>query len=309
MKQIEIKSPIQQINNNLWVKREDLIPFSFGGNKARKAFLFFEEFKKGSYDCVLTYGSSSSNHCRVIANLCAAKNIPCYIVSPAEKYVETFNSILINIFGAKVIVVPVEKVHDTINDTINALCNDGKKPFFIQGGGHGNIGTQAYVDCYNEIVEWESENKIHFDYIFFASGTGTTQAGLICGQIMNNDQRKIIGISIARNTSRGKSIISDSIKEYLCCHGIYQKDFEEKIIFIDDYIGNGYSDKTKKVDEVIKQVMISYGLPLDETYTGKAFCGMKDYIEKHNIINKNILFIHTGGTPLFFNFLQNIKRI
>ena len=35
--------------------------------------------------------------------------------------------------------------------------------------------------------------------IFFASGTGTTQAGLICGQIENADNdRKIIGISIAR---------------------------------------------------------------------------------------------------------------
>ena len=29
--------------NHLYIKREDLIPFSFGGNKARKAVLFFKE--------------------------------------------------------------------------------------------------------------------------------------------------------------------------------------------------------------------------------------------------------------------------
>ena len=38
-------TPIQflgeYLNNNLYIKREDYIPFSFGGNKARKAKLFF----------------------------------------------------------------------------------------------------------------------------------------------------------------------------------------------------------------------------------------------------------------------------
>ena len=44
-----------------------------------------------------------------------------------------------------------------------------------------------------------------------------------------------------------------------------------------------------------------YGIPLDETYTGKAFMGMSEYI--YEISDKNILFIHTGGTPLFFDAL------
>lgn len=35
-------TPIQQLNKNLYIKREDTIPFSFGGNKARKAQLFLQ---------------------------------------------------------------------------------------------------------------------------------------------------------------------------------------------------------------------------------------------------------------------------
>ena len=61
-----VNSIIQELGqyqgNQLYIKREDLIPFSFGGNKARKAALFFEDFDKGGYDCIVTYGSSSSNH-------------------------------------------------------------------------------------------------------------------------------------------------------------------------------------------------------------------------------------------------------
>lgn len=46
-----VNSIIQELGqyqgNQLYIKREDLIPFSFGGNKARKAALFFEDFDKG----------------------------------------------------------------------------------------------------------------------------------------------------------------------------------------------------------------------------------------------------------------------
>lgn len=31
---------------------------------------------------------------------------------------------------------------------------------------------------------------------------------------------------------------------------------------------------------------------------------MEQYIESNSLKNKNILFIHTGGTPLFFDNLQ-----
>ena len=65
--QVMINTPTiylgKEFNNNLYMKREDMIPYSFGGNKARKGFLFFEEIDKGNYDCVVTYGSSHSNHC------------------------------------------------------------------------------------------------------------------------------------------------------------------------------------------------------------------------------------------------------
>ena len=48
-------------------------------------------------------------------------------------------------------------------------------------------------------------------------------------------------------------------------------------------------------------MLSNHGIPMDSTYTAKAYTGMMDYIEKQEIKNKNILFIHTGGTPLFFD--------
>ena len=108
----------KEFNNTLYIKREDLIPYSFGGNKARKGFLFFEDIDKGNYDCVVTYGSSHSNHCRVIANMSAERGMPCFIVGPEEVSDRTYNSRLMKLFGAKIITVPVENFHKTIEKTL-----------------------------------------------------------------------------------------------------------------------------------------------------------------------------------------------
>lgn len=301
--QLRCNTPIVYIGmeqgNKLYIKRDDLVPYSFGGNKARKGVLFFEEIEKGGYDCVVTYGSSHSNHCRIISNMAAARGLPCFIIGPSEVADSTFNSKFMKLFGADIKTVPINEVHDTIKEKIEKLRNIGKKPFFIPGGGHGNIGTEAYVRCYEEIREYEMQTGVKFSYIFLASGTGTTQAGLVCGQIKNHDDRQIVGISIARKNPRGRNIVIDSIKEYM--PGISDDEIQKNTLFVDNYIGDGYGADCKEIREVIKDAMIQFGLPLDSTYTGKAFLGMKKYIDKESISGSHVLFIHTGGTPLFFD--------
>ena len=303
-------TPIQNIaeinGNRLYIKREDMIPFSFGGNKARKAKLFFEKIDHGEYDCVVTYGSSSSNHCRVVANMAASRNIPCYIISPKESSKHTYNTDMMSFFGAEIIVCSVDQVHNTIEKKLDQLKCQGHTPYFIAGGGHGNLGTQAYVDCYEEIRRFERENQVRFDYIFHASGTGTTQAGLVCGCLINRDEKRVIGISIARRNPTGRNVVLNSIRDYLLEHRASVKDdkIEEATIFVDEYIYGGYGVHNGDVDNTIKNVMTQYGIPLDSIYTGKAFAGMVDYIDTNAIENKNILFIHTGGTPLFFDAIR-----
>lgn len=295
-------------NNSIFIKRDDLIAFSFGGNKARKAMNFFEEIDAGDYDCVVTYGSSSSNHCRIVSNMAAARKLPCYIIAPQETSELTFNSMMMKLFSAKITVVPLEKVHDTIEKQLETLHEEGKKPYFIAGGGHGNLGTQAYVDCYNEIREYEAKNQMQFDYIFFASGTGTTQAGLVCGQLMDTTKtdRKIVGISIARKNPRGRQVVLDSVFEYMAEKEIEVKksEAEQVVLFNDDYVGLGYGKNNEEIKKTIQEIMLRYGIPLDSTYTAKAYNGMKKYIEQNGIKGKKILFIHTGGTPLFFDDLE-----
>ena len=299
---------IDQLNNTLggnilFMKRDDLIPFSFGGNKARKAKLFFKDLEIQKSNCVVTYGSSSSNHCRIIANIAVSKGLKCTIISPVEMSKTTFNSQMMELFGAEIISCKVSEVKDTINGELSRLTKEGYKPYFIEGGGHGNLGTKAYVEAYEEIRNFESENNIKFDYIFHTSGTGTTQAGLVCGKLINRDERQIIGISNARKNPYGGQVVLDSVNSYLEHIG-EESVGSEAINFVDDYVLDGYGAYNNEVLEVIREVLIKDGIPLDTTYTGKGFWGMTEFIKENQIVGKNILFIHTGGTPLFFDDLE-----
>ena len=297
---------LEENENRIFIKRDDFIPVSFGGNKARKALKFFGEIDAGGYDCVVTYGSSSSNHCRIISNMSKSRGLPCTIISPEEESEETFNSRLMELFDASIITVPVAEVSKTIEHTLQKLREQGKKPYFIAGGGHGNQGTQAYVECFEEIMDFEKALEEKYDYIFHASGTGTTQAGLVCGKLINNKETTIVGISIARRNPRGRQVVVDSVNEYLNEKGysFSPEQVEKAVEFTDLYIGDGYGKKSASVDEAIKEMMCKHGIPMDSTYVGKAYWGMKQYIQSEKLKNKNILFIHTGGTPLFFDDLN-----
>lgn len=303
--------------NQYYIKREDLIPFSFGGNKARKAAEFYKEIMACGADVVMTYGSNSSNHCRIIANMAASMGIACHVISPEENRERLYNTRLVENFGATVETCPVTEVSGTIDRRMETFRREGKNPYFIMGGGHGNPGTRACVNTYREIAAYEEQSGICFDYIFHASGTGTTQAGLVSGKLLldagrrENGQavsgQKIVGISIARTQERGREVVRQSIEDYLGARyaGLYR---ETELVFTDDYCMGGYGKYTPEVAETIEEVMKSDGIPMDTTYVGKAFFGMRRYAEAHGLQGKNILFIHTGGTPLYFDLLDRKNR-
>lgn len=295
--------------NELYIKRDDLYPISFGGNKARKGELFFREIDASGADYVVTYGSAASNHCCAIANLAAARRIPCRIITTSGEDERTANSRMVALFGAAFSRCPSDAVHDTIERTLEELRSQGRSPFFIPGGGHGNIGTQAYVDAYGEILRWEEARGIRFDYIFHASGTGTTQAGLVCGQLLNDDTgRRIVGISIARPAHQGRDVVTESVRNYLSAAGKAELYRDEAVRFEDTYTCGGYGKVTAAVRETALRILRDYGIPLCGTYTAKAFWGMEEYLKAHDISGKRVLFIHTGGTPLFFDDLKEMKQ-
>lgn len=71
----------------------------------------------------------------------------------------------------------------------------------------------------------------------------------------------------------------------------------DQVCFLDEYLCGGYGKYEEEIERTIEHVMEQYGIPLDPTYTGKAFTGMMKWLETHGNDGDPVLFIHTGGTP------------
>ena len=309
----EIQKLRSEKKNEIYIMREDLLPFSMGGNKVRIAGAFFRDMQEKNCDAMLIYGEKHSNLCRVLSNLCCSRGIFCVMIcSHGENEEEkvTNNTRFIEWSGTEIVHCKKTEIAETVEAQMNRLREMGKKPYYIYGDktGRGNEGTAAaaYAEAYDEIREYEKKMDREFDYIFLPSGTGATQSGLLCGHFRAEDKKKIMGIMISsREKERMFSVIQDGIEEYHKKSGRGLKtDYEKEIFLLDEYRIGGYGLYDERVKECIRRQYRTNGIPLDPIYTGKAFWGMEEYIKENHIKNSRILFLHTGGTPLFYDFLQ-----
>ena len=72
---------------------------------------------------------------------------------------------------------------------------------------------------------------------------------------------------------------------------------------LDEYLCGGYGLYSAEIEETIREMNRDYKLALDPTYTGKCFYGMLKEIEKGHL-SGNILFIHTGGYPIYLDWVS-----
>lgn len=284
-------------NQPIKVVREDVFPIFGGGTKARKAVDYERYLRENGYNAVVTCGGVHSNHNRAIALMVMANGWKCHLVyhgSKNEFRKGKGNAGLVMMAGAETEFVDVDGISNAMDNVMARFEAQGLKPYYIHGGGHDLPGGTAFVDAIKELKHQCDEVGYKPNYIFHATGTGSTQAGIAVGlDLVGWSDVKLIGISVARNEERGKKVVVDFANELAKHYGI-SKDYSDTIVFDDNYVGSGYDKRNKEVESFIKGVRQETSLLVDETYSGKAMYGMMDYIKK-NKLKGNFLFWLSGG--------------
>lgn len=283
---------------NIMFVRDDLFPFVGGGSKARKAVAYECFLKENGYNAVVTCGGIQSNHNRAMALMCARNGWKCHLCvqGSEERFLqEKGNALLVRMSGADYECINPNDTSQAMNSAINKLTTEGWKPFYVVGGGHNLPGGTCFVDAVIELKRQCDLISYKPDYIFLASGTGSTQAGIIVGlDIVGWHDVKCIGISVARQKERGKQVIADFATKLAEYYGI-QKDYTDSVLFNTDYLFGGYEKYTAEMEEYLLAATKKTGIAFDTTYSGKGFYGMMQEIEKQQLYGKNIIFWHTGG--------------
>ena len=280
----------------LLIKRDDTIPFGFGGNKVRKlAFVAAHAVADGA-DALVTTGGIQSNHARVTAAVAATLGMRCVLIANGVRQERpTANALLDALLGAEVrYVASREDRNAAIDDAVAQLARAGRRPFRIPLGASTPLGALGFARAIGEMLEQGPPP----DVIVHSSSSGGTQAGLLAGVALHGIATRVVGVS----PDDPAASIAGRVRDIL--HGMGPLLGVEGAalagagpIEIDEaFIGDGYgvpSDASREAQRLAAQ---REGIFVDNTYTAKALAGLIAAVRAGRIpADATVLFWHTGG--------------
>ncbi len=144
-------------NVNLWIKRDDLLGLTGGGNKTRKLEYSMADAIKAGADTIVTCGAVQSNHCRLTLSACIKEGLKCCLVVEERvpgsyKPEATGNNYLFRLLGAERIeAVGLGEAPAAVDKMAEELRKEGRNVYCIPGGASNAIGATGYVACAQEI--------------------------------------------------------------------------------------------------------------------------------------------------------------
>lgn len=314
----EGRTPIEKLEHltkyfagpNIYIKRDDLLGLSAGGNKTRKLeFVVADALEKGA-DTLVTCGAVQSNHCRLTLAAAVKEGLKCRLVleervANSYKPEASGNNFLYRLLGVEnITVVPGgSNMMQEMQKVVDKLDRQGRKGYLIPGGASNPIGATGYAACAQEILTQTYEMGIRIDHVVTASGSGGTHSGLLTGFFGCNSNIPVTGINVSRKKDEQEALIYKLTQETAERIGINQSIPRDAVTCFDDYVGPGYSLPTQGMVDAVKLLARLEGILLDPVYTGKTMAGFIDLIKKDYFKNQeNVLFMHTGGAPALYAY-------
>jgi L-cysteate sulfo-lyase len=280
----------------LLVKRDDALPFGFGGNKVRKLDLVAARARAEGADTLLTVGGVQSNHARATAAAAARLGLRCVLIlGGARPERPTGNNLLDGLLGAEIHYVSSrEERAPAMRAAADRLRAQGRHPFEIPLGASTPLGAMAYARAVAELLAQVAAP----DVIVHASSSGGTQAGLIAGCTLLGLPTRVLGISADDPAPALDAVVGDLVSGIdAALGGEGRLSAAAPPPHVDDsFVGEGYGIPTPASREALERAARTEALFLDPTYTAKAMAGLIARVRAGSFRpDQTVLFWHTGG--------------
>jgi D-cysteine desulfhydrase family pyridoxal phosphate-dependent enzyme len=310
----ELPTPVQEmprlsefVGRRLLIKRDDLTGLAFGGNKTRKLEFLSAAALAEKADTLITGGAPQSNHCRQTAAAAARLGLRCVLVLAGEpRAADDGNLLLDSLLGAEMVWAGDRPRDSVMRETVVREQQAGHTPYLIPYGGSNTLGALAYALAVRELAD----QGCRPDWIFFASSSGGTQAGLVLGARWFLPETIIYGVSVDAPAEALSQLVA-TLAEATAVSVGEALSFTPNMIHVDDrFCGAGYGVMGSPEREAIRLFARREGLLLDPVYTGRAAAGMLAMIRNNEIpAGDSILFWHTGGTPALWAYRELLSTI
>jgi len=298
-------SPVEELDGlrrvlgsgpRLLVKRDDALPFAFGGNKVRKLQLIAWDAKERGADTLITCGGIQSNHARITAAAAAKLGLRCILVlNGIPPQHPTANALLHRLLGAEIrYVADRAQRAPTMEAIAGELRQAGGKPYVIPLGASTPLGA---IGFHSAAIELSEQLPAPVDIIIHATSSGGTQAGLLAGCSSASPGTRVIGVSADESAASLEPVIRGLLQGIPAVLGGAADRFDAATIEVDDrFVGGGYGIPTPESQEAIELLARTEALFLDPTYTAKAMAGLIARVRAGEFHpDQTVLFWHTGG--------------
>ena len=300
----------------IWIKRDDQLGLAGGGNKTRKLEYVMAAALDAGAKAVMTVGAVQSNHCRLTLAAAKREGLECYLV--IEERVRgsyspqaSGNNMLFHLLGVRRIFVSpfgadIKAAIGKARETVRRETGDD--PYFIPGGASTSLGAAGYAAAMLELLGQCEEERLCFDNLVVASGSGGTHGGLLAGKALFSFPGAILGVSTRHPTAVQKTHIESLARETLVFLESNAAIPAEWVNVADDWVGPGYSIPDERTIEAIRLFANEEGVLLDPVYTGKAAAGLIGMIRRGELAKgKRVLFWHTGGWPALSAYGEHFR--
>lgn len=280
---------------SLLVKRDDLTGLAGGGNKVRKLEYLCAAALAEGCDVLVTGGGRQSNHVRTTVAAANKLGLGARVVlTSARPSAPSGNVLLDELLGADIVWAGAQDYYGTeavIEEVVEALRAEGRRPYLLPVGGASTIGSLGYVRAGLELREQVPDVGL----VVVADGSGGTHAGLVAG-LGSHDL--VLGVDIGTRPDLlervpEKAAAAAELAGLAVPTGTVQLD--------GDHAGDGYALPSPSGREALDLAARHEGLVLDPVYTGKAFAALVTAARDGRLpADGPTVFVHTGGTPALF---------
>ena len=296
----------------IWVKRDDLTGSLLSGNKVRKLNYVIAQALAEGCDTLITCGGVQSNHCRATAVAGAQLGLTVCLILREDRDREIDGNFLLDqLVGADIHVYPraqhLQHLPRLLQQWQEHYCQLGKKPFIIPTGASDDIGVWGYIEASRELANDFRQRQIHPKYIYTATGSGGTQAGLTVGAQLFELSATVVGVAVCDSEFYFFNKVRDDLLSWQQRYRV-EVDIDALDVRVNaNYIGPGYAQAGPEVFATIALLAKTEGIILDPVYTGKAFHALLEEIKQGvHQGEQDIVFVHTGGLFGLFAHKQQL---
>jgi 1-aminocyclopropane-1-carboxylate deaminase len=278
---------LRKKNITLFVKRDDKIDKYVSGNKWRKLKYNIEAAISRKSDAIITFGGAHSNHLLATASACNKAGIKSIGIVRGEELTANANESLKDCFNFGMELHFISRDEYYLRDDASYKADlqaQFPNSFIIPEGGANYYGLMGCAEIWKEITP-------QIDHMFLSAGTACTATGLLLNKPENTSIHVVSALKGDFQKKQMESLLYSAFLE-----SDMQDELFEKVKFHNNYHFGGYAKTTTELYDFIASIKAKTALPLDSIYTGKAFFGMLEEIQKStNYNNTTICFLHTGG--------------